>query len=153
MRVISPAFSNGATIPERYTCAGINVNPSLFLEDIPSTAKTLVLIVEDTDSTYGYWINWLVYNIPVISHIREDSIPGKQGTNSYNRRTYGGPASSEETHRYMFTAYALDTVLSLPEGASVDELLDAIREHVLDKAQLLGTFCDPKHTLEKVYTH
>jgi Raf kinase inhibitor-like YbhB/YbcL family protein len=153
MRIISPAFSSGSSIPERYTCAGINVNPSFLLEEIPAQAKTLVLIAEDTNSSFGFWINWIVFNIPVLSHIREDSIPGKQGRNSYNKTGYGGPCSSEETHRYLFTVYALDTALNLPEGAIVDELLDAIRDHILDKAQLVGTFSDPKYAAEKVYTH
>jgi Raf kinase inhibitor-like YbhB/YbcL family protein len=140
MRLISPAFSHCNFIPERYTCNGLNINPPLFIEDIPSKTKTFALLVDDPDSTYGYWVHWIVFNIPITSQIMEDSVPGKQGANSFNQKNYGGPCPQKGTHRYCFTVFALDTVLNLNEGASHDELEEAMQGHIIERAQIIGMF-------------
>jgi len=39
-----------------------------------------------------------------------------------------------------FTVYALDTMLSLPEAANKPTVLSALKNHILDKAILVGRF-------------
>lgn len=140
MKLTSPEFENNSVIPGKFTCQGEDVNPALLIEGVPENAKTLALIVDDPDAPMGTWIHWVVYNIPIISRIEEDSIPGKQGTNDFGRNDYGGPCPPSGTHRYFFKIYALDTELDLKEGIHKMDLENAMEGHIMDKAELIGLY-------------
>ena len=140
MMIKSPAFENNKMIPADYTCDGRDINPALFLEDIPANAKSLSIIVDDPDAPGGMWVHWVVFDIPVTSAIKENSIPGKQGSNDFRRKNYGGPCPPFGTHRYFFKIYALDKELRLEEGISKKDLENAMLGHVLSKAELVGLY-------------
>jgi Raf kinase inhibitor-like YbhB/YbcL family protein len=140
MEVRSPEFENGKNIPRKFTCEGTDINPTLIIEDIPVGTKSLALIVDDPDAPMGTWVHWVSFNIPVVSLIDEDSIPGKQGLNNFGRKEYGGPCPPSGTHRYFFKLYALDTVLDLNEGIKKEALEEAVEGHILDKAELMGLY-------------
>lgn len=142
MKLTCPDFENNKTMPSKFTGDGEEVNPSLIIENIPSGTKSLALIVDDPDAPMGTWVHWVVYNIPVISKIEENSIPGKQGYNDSNksRGSYGGPYPPFGTHRYFFKIYALDKELNLKEGVNKKELEKAMEAHILDQAELIGLY-------------
>ena len=140
MEVTSPEFENGKKIPRKFTCEGDDINPTLIIEDIPAGTKSLALIVDDPDAPMGTWVHWVSFNIPVVSQIDEDSIPGKQGLNDFGRKDYGGPCPPSGTHRYFFKLYALDNVLDLNEGIKKEALEEAMEGHILDKAELIGLY-------------
>jgi hypothetical protein len=50
MNLTSPAFSNGAEVPVKYTCEGKGVSPPLAWSGVPRNAKSLALIVDDPDA-------------------------------------------------------------------------------------------------------
>ncbi len=140
MKLTSPKFENGNKIPRKFTSEGDNINPTLIIEDIPAGTKSLALIVDDPDAPMGTWVHWVSFNIPVVSQIDEDSIPGKQGINDFGRNDYGGPCPPSGTHRYFFKLYALDNVLDLNEGINKEALEEAVGGHILDKAELIGLY-------------
>lgn len=140
MRISSPDFQHNQDMPKRLSCQGEDVNPLLIIDGIPKEAKSLALIVDDPDAPAGTWVHWLVYDIPVVGRIEENSIPGKQGLNSAGQINYHGPCPPSGTHRYFFKIYALDKMLNLDEGLSKEELEKAIEGHILDKAQLIGLY-------------
>lgn len=140
MKLTSPEFEKDKFVPTKFTCQGDDVNPALTIEDVPQGAKSLALIVDDPDAPMGIWVHWVVYDIPVISRIGENSIPGKQGINDFRRKDYGGPCPPSGTHRYFFKIYALDKVLNLKEGCSKKDLEKAMEGHILDKAELIGLY-------------
>lgn len=140
MEIISPAFGNNQPIPKKYTCQGDDINPPLKLANIPEGAKSLALIVDDPDAPGGMWVHWVVFDIPVISEISENTIPGKQGINDFGRKNYGGPCPPSGTHRYFFKIYALDSKLNLREGINKENLENAMGPHILDKAELIGLY-------------
>ena len=140
MRLTSPNFKHQEMIPKKFTCQGEDINPALDIEGIPEGAKSLSLINDDPDAPGGMWVHWVVFNIPLTSKIDEDSIPGKQGSNDFSRRDYGGPCPPSGTHRYFFKIYALDRELDLKEGASKKELEKAMQGHILEKAELIGLY-------------
>jgi Raf kinase inhibitor-like YbhB/YbcL family protein len=140
MKLTSPEFENNGFIPRKFTCQGEDINPELIIEDIPQGAKSLALIVDDPDAPMGTWVHWIVYNIPVIGLIKEDSIPGIQGRNDFGGGGYGGPCPPSGTHRYFFKLYALDTELNLEEGISKKVLEKAMEGHLLTKAELVGRY-------------
>ena len=142
MNVTSAAFQNGGRIPDKYTCAGDNVNPPLNVEGIPENAKSLVLIVEDPDAPRGNWVHWIVWNIFPVSRIPENKVPkdSVQGVNDYGKNNYGGPCPPSGTHRYFFRVYALDTELKLNSSAKKADLVAATKGRILAKGELMGTY-------------
>jgi Raf kinase inhibitor-like YbhB/YbcL family protein len=138
MELRSPEFKNNEVIPEKFTCHGKNINPELTISAIPAGTKNIALIFDDPDAPGGDWVHWVVFDIPVISVIKEDSVPGKQGINDFGKMNYGGPCPPSGTHRYFFRIYALDAKLHLKEKVSKADLEAAMDGHVLAKAELIG---------------
>jgi len=70
--------------------------------------------------------------------------PAHQGRNSWpdDNSGYRGPAPplGSGPHRYVFRVYALDLLLSLPNGATKSQLLTAMEKHILAEGQLIGTY-------------
>lgn len=143
MKITSQAFGNGEKIPDKYTMYGENRIPPLHLEDVPSRTRSLALIVDDPDAPKGTFNHWLLFNMdPKIHDIKEDSVPviATQGRNDFGAIEYDGPRPPSGEHRYMFKAFALDTVLPLSDGAQRPELEREMREHIVDSATLMGKY-------------
>ena len=50
MQISSTSFGPKGAIPTKYTCEGADTSPPLAWSGVPSTAKSLVLIVDDPDA-------------------------------------------------------------------------------------------------------
>ena len=142
MKITSPAFEHGEEIPSEYTCDGSDTSPELNIEDVSEDTKSLVLINDDPDAPGRTWDHWIVFNIPShVTKIDKGREPeGVAGTNSWGRTGYGGPCPPSGTHRYFFKLYALDTYLDLEEGSTKGELEAAMAGHIIDSAELMGTY-------------
>ncbi len=140
MEITSPAFKHNEYIPAKYTCEGEDINPALVINGLPEGAESLALIMDDPDAPIGVWVHWVVFDIPPVERIEENSAPGKLGITNSSRRDYHGPCPPSGTHRYFFKIYALDTQLNLKEGASKGQLEKAMQGHILDKAELIGLY-------------
>jgi Raf kinase inhibitor-like YbhB/YbcL family protein len=143
MKISTRAFSELRPIPERFTADGDNINPPLTISGVPREAKSLALIVDDPDTPMGAWTHWLVWNIKSDTRtIAENTTPPGAivGRNDARALKYVGPSPPRGTHRYFFRLYALDRKLDLPPGASRDILEEAMRNHILAKAELLGRY-------------
>lgn len=140
MKLTSPDFKNNELIPRKFTCDGDDINPTLIIEDIPAGTKSLALIIDDPDAPRGTWVHWVVFDIPVVSRIEEDSIPGTQGVNDFGKKDYGGPCPPSGTHRYFFKVYALDKELGLSGRVTKTALENAMKGHILEKAELIGLY-------------
>ena len=127
-------------IPRKYTCDGENVNPPLYVREVPKETKSLVLIVDDPDAPSGTWEHWNVWNIPPTKRIEENSIPGVEGINDFGKHAYGGPCPPSGTHRYFFKVYALDNMLSLQVHSRKKDIEEAMKDHVLAKGELVGVY-------------
>ena len=141
LKLASPDFEHNKNIPLKFTCQGEDISPNLYISDVPEGAKSLVLIVDDPDAPRGNWDHWIVFNIdPGMRVIPENSIPGIQGTNDFGKLDWGGPCPPRGTHRYFFKLYALDRMLSLPQGVKKDQVLKSMEGYVLDKTELIGLY-------------
>lgn len=140
LKISSADFQQEGLMPSKYTCDGVNVSPSLTIEHIPDEAKCLALIFEDPDAPSGSWVHWLVWNIPVTHHIKENEVHGIQGLNDFKRHSYGGPCPPSGTHRYFFKVYALDSLLNLAAGASKNTLEKAMSDHIIGFGELVGLY-------------
>jgi len=146
--VESTAFARGGMIPSKYTCDGSDVSPPLRWSKPPEGTKSFALISDDPDAPMGTWVHWVMYNIPPrVCELREH-VPasGKlpdgtlQGRSDFGRTGYGGPCPPSGTHRYFFKVYALDTVLALAPGATKQQLLSAMKGHILAQGELVGKY-------------
>lgn len=142
----SAAFGEGEFIPDKYVyslgsqCSGENFSPPLAWEGVPTGTQSFAIFVVDPDG--GNWVHWLQFDIPADITRLDEAVSGTKlgvrGVNDFGKLGYGGPCPPSGTHRYIFTLYALDTTLSLPEGASRARFESAINGHVLGTAQLTG---------------
>jgi Raf kinase inhibitor-like YbhB/YbcL family protein len=146
LRITSPAFDDGESIPRTYGYAEANVNPPLEIANVPNDAASLVLAVDDPDAVEPageIWVHWLVWNIPPeTTTIPEDWTPESavEGTNDFGEIGYGGPNPPDGEHTYRFKCYALETSLDLDEGATVDELGETMDDDIVARAQLEGWY-------------
>ena len=88
------------------------------------------------------WVHWIIFNLPpTLRAIEEGSRPpGTVGKGTGNRTAYQGPCPPDREHRYFFTLYALDCLLSLPQGVVKEEVEKAMQGHILAKSELMGTY-------------
>ena len=141
LELTSNAFEHNNLIPSKYTCDGEDINPPLKIGDIPFRTKSLVLIVYDPDALDGTWTHWIVINIdPKIGEISENSIPGTELMNSFQRTSYSGPCPPSGEHRYIFKVFALDTKLEGDSSADKKAVENAMRNHVLAQAEISGLY-------------
>ena len=140
LKLISTVFSHNGHIPLKYTCEGENINPPLEVENIPDNTKTLALTVEDPDAPRGVFTHWVVWNISPNETIPEGNNPGINGTNSFGKTGYGGPCPPSGVHRYFFRVFALDDELDLSAGSTKEELLNAMKGHIIATAELMGVY-------------
>jgi Raf kinase inhibitor-like YbhB/YbcL family protein len=152
LEIQSSAFSEGATIPTKHTCDGVDVSPELSWSGVPEPAKSLALVCDDPDAPVGNWVHWVLYDLPVASGGQgrlPEGVPtteqlegaARQGLNDFGKIGYGGPCPPPgKPHRYQFKLYALDRSLNLPAGASKAEFLKASKGHILAQAQLTGLY-------------
>jgi hypothetical protein len=157
MALTSPAFADGARIPDKNAQAGHDVSPSLAWTGAPDSTASFVLVVHDLDAPIGNgtddMLHWMVWNIPGTAHaIPEGSPQGGQladgsrqisGTGPY----YRGPAAaaSGPVHHYAFELYALDIMLDIPAvgaapPATRAAVMTAIAGHVRGKAAMVGLY-------------
>lgn len=152
LELTSSAFSRGQAIPRDYTCDGDDMSPPLAWERVPPGTESLVLIVDDPDAPDPAapkmtWVHWILYNIPPSTTSlppgvsRADLPPGtREGLNDWKRTGYGGPCPPIGRHRYFHKLYALDVQLpdlGTPTKAALEE---AMADHILASAELVGTY-------------
>jgi len=148
IQVTSPAFAPGGQIPIRYTCNGPNVSPELRWEQVPRETRSLALIMDDPDAPGRTWVHWVLFNLPPgTTRLDEDLSKGPklsngalQGTNDFDKIGYKGPCPPSGSHRYFVRIYALDQKLDLTSTATKDDVMLAMKDHVLAQGELMGTY-------------
>jgi Raf kinase inhibitor-like YbhB/YbcL family protein len=152
LAISSPAFQAGGAIPKQYTCEGADISPALAWTGVPAGAKTFALIVDDPDAPdpkapKRVWVHWVLYNIPVTAkglaeNEAKAGVPAGAlaGLNDWKRTGYGGPCPPIGRHRYVHKLYALDVVLPDLGKPTKAQLIDAMKNHILAEAQIIGTY-------------
>jgi hypothetical protein len=149
MKMESTAFKPGSPIARKYTCQGQNVSPPLEWSGEPAGTRSLALMVEDPDAPAKTWVHWLIFNLPPGMGVlpenmsKEPSLMNgtRQGSNDFGETGWDGPCPpSGGPHRYYFHLYALDEVLGLGAKWNKDQLVKAMKGHILAEASLMGTY-------------
>jgi Raf kinase inhibitor-like YbhB/YbcL family protein len=156
LSIASPAFPEGGSIPARHTCEGDDLSPPLRFAGIPTRTRSLALIIDDPDAPdprapKRTWVHWVVYNLPAnVTELAEGAssakLPGaaREGLNDSNQAGYHGPCPPVGTHRYFHKLYALDTELPDLGTPTKAQLEAAMRDHVLERAELIGLYGKPR---------
>jgi len=153
IEIESPDFKEGQAIPREFSGEGADKSPALKWSGAPGQAKSLALIVDDPDAPRkDPWVHWVVYSIPRGTTELPQNLPKNetldqpkgavQGTNDFKKPGYNGPMPppGHGVHHYHFKIYALDSALTLKPGATKDELLAAMKGHILAQGELIGTY-------------
>jgi Raf kinase inhibitor-like YbhB/YbcL family protein len=149
LTITSPVFANNGSIPREYTCDDADVAPALVWNGAPQGTKSFALIVDDPDApdpkapkmTY---VHWVLYDIAgsAAGIPKGGATPAgaRDGKNDWKKTGYGGPCPPIGRHRYFFKLFALDAMLGDLKTPTKDQLLTAMKSHVLAQAELVGTY-------------
>ena len=156
MSLRSSAFKDNGPLPLAYTGYGDFKSPPLAWSNAPKGTREFVLTLEDPDVPLErFGVHWLLYDIPATATAlpemaadkatRDHPAPIQGATRGLNAMKAKGylpprPFAGSGVHHYTFTLFAIDIDLTLPEGASKEELLTAIKGHVLAEAKLVALF-------------
>ena len=152
LTLTSSAFTDHHAIPKKYTCQGADVSPPLAWSGAPAGTKSFALIVDDPDAPdpaapQRVFVHWVLYNVPAdVATLGESASSAAlpkgaiEGRNDFGQRKFGGPYPPIGRHRYFFKLHALDLALERGEPLDRNGLEAAMRGHVLEKAELVGTY-------------
>jgi Raf kinase inhibitor-like YbhB/YbcL family protein len=155
----SPAFTDGGMIPTMYTCAapGGGTSPQLSWSGAPANTQSFVLVEQDADTSPPN-THWLVYNIPAsvtqldasqpeeVSTLPNGAMQGQDHAQgifaAFALIGYEGacPPIGAAAHHYTFQLFAIDEVLPLQPGASINDLKSAMTGHIVGQTELIGLF-------------
>ena len=150
LTVTSTDFDEGGLMPRRCTGFGEDISPAFHIEGLDAAAATLAVILDDLDVPFaGALCHWVIWNIPRTADIPSgipagETVPGLGGAaqgSAWGKHVYRGPKQPvvvRNTHRYLFSFYALDTSLALPPSAGKKELLEAMRGHIIQTGHITG---------------
>ena len=158
LKLSSSAFKSGGKIPAKYTCDGSEASPPLTISGVASSAKELVLFLDDLDGTPSAtntttdWNHWVVTNISVKggpkATFKKYRIPtgAKEGLNDSGDSKYEpicppGAKGDREKHNYQFTLYAIDKKIT-NNSSTRAQVVTAIDGAILEKKTLKGYFGD-----------
>lgn len=150
LEIRSPAFTEGGEIPPKYTADGQNASPPLEWTGAPAGTRSLVVLMEDPDAPAGTFRHWALYDIMPTRKLLPEGVdqgvktePLGHGVNDFGHAKYDGPAPPRRhgVHHYHFRVAALDVDhLPVKASPSVTEVWEAAKSHVLDQAEIVGTY-------------
>jgi Raf kinase inhibitor-like YbhB/YbcL family protein len=149
----SPAFADGARLPERFTADGTGVSPPLTWGSPPEGTASLALLVEDADApALQPLVHAIVWGLAAdAGRLAEGSIvadgPGTGsrdiGRNSFLREGWlpPDPPTGHGAHRYAFQLFALDAGAGDPgDSPGRGAMIEAMAGHVLAAGVVIGTY-------------
>ena len=91
------------------------------------------------------WVHWVLYDLSASAAKLEAGVTSlpkgtREGVNDWKRTGWGGPSPPIGRHRYFFKLYALGKELGDLKKPNKAALEKAIQGHVLEKAELVGTY-------------
>lgn len=160
LALMSPAFTDGAQLPAKYSQAGRDVSPPLAWSGAPDSVQSYVLIVHDADAAIGDgnddMLHWMVWNIPGTATSLPEGVPqGAQSSNGMRQISGTGPyyrgAAAPATgpaHHFVFELYALDTqvnvaAVGLAPPATRAAVIAAMANHIRGKGVLVALYRRP----------
>jgi Raf kinase inhibitor-like YbhB/YbcL family protein len=159
LQLASPAFANGARLPERFTADGGGVSPPLFWTGVPEGTERLALIVEDPDALAPnpivHAVVWgLAGEDGMLEEgaIRPDGARGGAGSDVGRNSFFGeawlppDPPTGHGAHHYAFQLFALGPGPEVGENPGRGAVVKAMAGCVLAAGLLTGTYSRGEET-------
>lgn len=158
LTVTSPTLKANEVVPIDHTADGKNISPALMWSGAPAATKQFALIYDDPDVAFGNppqsFVHWVVYNIPATAKGLPAELPMDavltapadiagtiQGLSGFKRTGYRGPAPPPgKPHHYTWTVYALDAELKLEQGLNRNQLMEAMKGHIIGQGSLVAIY-------------
>ena len=154
--VTSPTLKANEVVPIDHTADGKNLSPALAWSGAPANTKQVALVYDDPDVVFGgqTFVHWVVYKIPGTAKGLPAELPmdavltapadiagSIQGLSGFKRTGYRGPAPPPgKPHHYTWTVYALDAELPLEPGLNRNQLMEAIKGHIIGQGSLVAIY-------------
>ncbi|WP_137287590.1 YbhB/YbcL family Raf kinase inhibitor-like protein [Halorussus salinisoli] len=150
--IATEAWENGEAIPTQYTCEGENVSPPFTISNPPEGTEAFALVMDDPDAPNPPFVHWLLWNVPADATEIPENVPTSetvddlggavQGANDTGELGYVGPCPPEgdPQHTYLFSLYALESPLDLDPGAEYPQVVEAVVQNALNRAQYVGQY-------------
>lgn len=149
----SPAFADGARLPERFTADGTGISPPLVWGELPAGTSSLALLVEDPDAPApNPLVHALIWNLPPeerrlgegeIAQDGDGEADGRDvGRNSYLSEGWlpPDPPTGHGSHDYVFQLFALRSTPDLGSNPGRSRVTEALKGNVLAAGLLVGTY-------------
>lgn len=150
LKISSPSFEKDGWIPNQYSGYGEDLSPEIIIENLSKDTVSMVITLDDLDHPiipgYNHWVAWNIKPSSLIpeglpkGEIIEEPIHIEQGI-AYGKHCYHGPKPPFNwQHRYLFTIYTLDTILTLPTSSKKEDVLKAMESHIIQSGQFQGIY-------------
>ena len=149
----SPAFTDGARLPERFTADGVGISPPLLWGEVPAGTESLALIVEDADApSLNPLVHALIWDMPADERRLAEGAIAADGAGAADGRDVGrnsyfaqgwlppDPPTGHGSHDYVFQLFALAGTPALDANPGRSAIVEAIRGHVLAAGVITGTY-------------
>jgi Raf kinase inhibitor-like YbhB/YbcL family protein len=156
LTVTSPTLKANETVPVDHTADGKNYSPAINWTGAPANTKQFALVHDDPDVVFGgqTFVHWVVYRIPATAKGLPAELPMDavltappeiagtiQGLSGFKRTGYRGPAPPQgKPHHYTWTVYALDAELPLEPGLNRNQLMEAMKGHIIGQGSLVAIY-------------
>lgn len=139
LTLVTP-WVDGAMIPDRNTCADVGVSPAMTWSNVPPGTVEMAVSVVDVDA--DSFVHWIVYGIsPIAPGLNEGQLPEAtfEWQNTAGQTGWFAPCPpAGETHRYMFTVYALNQQLEAADDATPTEVLSILDATTIARSSVSG---------------
>jgi hypothetical protein len=127
-----------------YTCYRRGMSVPVMFSGAPSSAKSMVLTMEELQVGEDPQIKWIIYNIPPDTKGFPEGLPQveafqggiRQARNDGGATGYTGPCIPRGEVNYKLRLIALDTVLDLPSSATYEQFIPAMNGHIVDVSEV-----------------
>lgn len=147
-------IAEGSTLSNDYVAniwgyTGNNISPELTWQNAPKDTKSFALTMYDPDAPTGFgWRHWTVFNIPADWTSLPKNKSNDFGNGVIELQNDAGltgfigafPPQGDKPHRYIFTLYALNEILDLPNTISPAVLGFNLNGKVLASASLTAYY-------------
>jgi Raf kinase inhibitor-like YbhB/YbcL family protein len=155
----STDITAGDMIPTMFTCAaqGGGISPQMSWSGAPPNTQSYALVEQDPDTPTPN-THWLVYNIPASVTQLAQGQPSEQPTlpngamqgqdhaqgilAAFALIGYEGacPPPGAAAHHYTFQLFAVDQMLPLQPGATINAVKAAMAGHIVGQTVLVAPF-------------
>jgi len=131
---------DGAELGDLHTCRGPGISPRIRLGPLDPRVRSLAIVAIDPFEPGCSFVLWLAAGIPptdlVPAGMRPDGVgplPSVQGTGHGGRTGWQPPCPrpGDPPHRLTMKVYGLDHVQDLEPGFTERELIEAMRDHIV----------------------